>query len=205
MYVPKHFAVEDRERILQFIRDEPFGVLVSSVDGKPFATHVPFVVLEAGPQLVLGSHIARANPQWKEIAGTDVLAIFQGAHAHISAAWYERPNETVPTWNYSAVHCSGRATLAEPEVTRAILEHLVSEHEGAAGWSMEDADPAYIERMQQAIVGIAIPVEQIDAQFKYSQNRTAKDRERVLQQLAGSPRQAAQELAKDMAEFYGVS
>ena len=201
MYVPKHFSVEDREAVVRFLRSEPFGALVSNERGMPVATHVPFVVLKTEPQLVLGAHIARANPQWQDIDGTDLLAIFQGAHAHISAAWYERPQDTVPTWNYAAVHCSGRARLAGAEQTRAILQQLIDEHEGTAGWRMETAEPEYLERMQQAIVGIEIAVERIDAQFKYSQNRTAEDRARVIEHLAASDSATARQLAADMIEY----
>lgn len=200
MYVPKHFSVEDRKAVLRFLRSEPFGVLVSNEGGMPVATHVPFVVLQTEPQLVLGAHVARANPQWRKIDGTNVLAIFQGAHAHISAAWYERPQDTVPTWNYAAVHCSGRARLASAEQTRAILQQLVDEHEGESGWRMETATPEYLARMQQAIVGIEIAVERIDAQFKYSQNRTAEDRARVIEHLAASDSATARQLAADMIE-----
>lgn len=200
MYVPKHFSVEDRETVLRFLRSEPFGVLVSNEGGIPVATHVPFVVLQAEPQLVLGAHVARANPQWRAIDRANVLAIFQGAHAHISAAWYERPEDTVPTWNYGAVHCSGRARLASAEQTHAILQQLVDEHEGAAGWRMETAVPEYLARVQQAIVGIEIIVERIDAQFKYSQNRTAEDRTRVIEHLSASDSANARQLAADMIE-----
>ena len=186
--------------MLHFLRSEPFGMLVSDEGGAPVATHVPFVVLQTEPQLVLGAHVARANPQWQNIDGAGVLAIFQGAHAHISAAWYERPEDTVPTWNYAAVHCSGRARLASAERTRAILQQLVNEHEGASGWRMETAAPEYLARMQQAIVGIEIAVERIDAQFKYSQNRTAEDRARVIEHLAASDSATARQLAADMIE-----
>lgn len=203
MYVPKHFSVDDREAVLRYLRNEPFGILVSNEAGMPVATHVPFVVLQNEPQLMLGAHVARANPQWQKIDGANALAIFQGAHAHISGAWYERPQDTVPTWNYAAVHCSGSARLASAEQTRAIIQRLVDEHEGASGWRMETAAPEYLARMQQAIVGIEIAVERIEAQFKYSQNRTAEDRARVIARLGASDFASARQLSADMKAYYG--
>lgn len=202
MYVPKHFATADRRTVVEFIRDDPFGILVSGIGGRPFATHAPFVIIAGDPQLVLGLHVARANPHWKHIDATNVLAVFHGAHAHISAAWYEEPHVTVPTWNYAAVHCSGHAKIVDGTRTHAILERLVRENEGPAGWSMDSADSDYLERMQQAIVGIEIAVERIDAQFKYSQNRTEQDRCRVIEHLAASSDSGARQLAADMAAYY---
>ena len=63
--------------------------------------------------------MARANPQWRELAGQTVLAVFSGPHAYISPTWYEAPN-VVPTWNYVAVHAYGRAELVEDRA--ALLE-----------------------------------------------------------------------------------
>lgn len=202
MYVPSHFAETDRARILAFLRAQPFGLLVSIAGGRPFATHVPFVVLDEGEPLVLGAHVARANPQWKSMQDAPVMAVFEGAHAHVSAAWYEHPEKTVPTWDYAAVHCSGNAAITGASLTHAILEQLVREHEGGAGWTMQTAPEAYIEQMLQAIVGIHLTVERVDAQFKYSQNRTPADRERVIAQLSQSPDPLARELAGAMREYY---
>ncbi len=202
MYVPPHFSETDPARILGFIKARPFGLLISIIDEKPFATHVPFVVLNEGSDLVLGAHVARANAQWRSIQNAAVLAVFEGAHAHVSAAWYEHPEKTVPTWNYAAVHCSGRAETASVDETRAILDRLVNENEGPAGWTMQTAPQAYIEQMLQAIVGIRIAVERVDAQFKYSQNRTEYDRARVMAHLADSSNPEARALARDMRAYY---
>ncbi|HEV3153443.1 MAG TPA: FMN-binding negative transcriptional regulator [Candidatus Baltobacteraceae bacterium] len=202
MYVPAHFSVEDRERILDFIRREPFGILVSQVEGLPFATHVPFVPLSGGEPLVLGTHVARANPQWQGVQAGTVLAIFHGPHAHVSAAWYAQPQKTVPTWNYSAVHCYGTARLADRATTLQILERLVARHEGPEGWSFDAADPAAIDRMLPAIVGIEVTVERVQAQFKFSQNRSIEDRHSVIAHLSESDYAPARALAADMSAFY---
>jgi transcriptional regulator len=198
MYVPKHFAVTDRAQLFSFIRAHAFGILVSAVDGGPVATHVPFVLLEQGERVRLGLHVAKANPHWQSIDGAQVLAIFHGSHGLVSGSSYAQPEQTVPTWNYSAVHCTGRATIASPEQTHRILETLVHEQEGPGGWSMREANGEYVERMRRAIVGIEIAVTSIEGAFKYSQNRNEDDRRRVLERLDGS----SPDLARDMRDYY---
>lgn len=183
MYVPKHFAVSDRAELTRFIKAHPFGILVSVSDGQPVATHVPFVLLNEGEGLTLGLHVARANSQWRSLEGADVLAIFQGAHAFVSASWYEQPQRSVPTWDYSAVHCRGRASLSDAATTDCILRALVEQHEGESGWSMDIAEPDYLERMKRGIVGIEISVTSIEGAFKLSQNRSEIERERVAAEL----------------------
>ncbi len=196
MYAPKHFAVEDRAALLAFIRREPFGILVSSDAGVPIATHVPAVILREDDALVLGLHLAKVDPQWKNLDGQPVLAIFHGAHAMISASWYAQPERSVPTWNYSAVHCSGTAHLTDADGTREILERTVEQLEPS--WRMESADAEYVGRMQQAIVGVRIRVTRIEGVFKHSQNRMPDDRKRVIEALAASPRAMDRELAQEM-------
>lgn len=64
MYIPAAFAESDLSKLHDFIEQNSFGVLVSQVDGLPFATHLPFLLdRTAGPHGSLICHVARANPQ----------------------------------------------------------------------------------------------------------------------------------------------
>jgi len=197
MYVPKHFAVEDRNALIAFIEREPFAIVVSIDSGLPTASHVPIVVLESDP-LVLGLHVAKANTQWQTLEGASALAVFNGPHALISASWYAQPRQNVPTWNYSAVHCTGTAHIASAGETRKILERMVAQFEPS--WRIEDADEDYIARMQQAIVGIRLCVDRMVGVAKFSQNRTPDDRARVIAALNGSARAMDKEVAAIMSE-----
>jgi len=197
VYVPKHFAVRDRDA-LAFMEREPFGIVVSVESGVPVATHVPIIVLEREPQLTLGLHVAKANPQWQMLEGVPTLAIFHGPHALVSASWYAQPQQDVPTWDYSAVHCTGTAHIASASETREILDRTVAQLDPA--WRIEDADADYIARMQQAIVGVRIVVDRTDGVAKFSQNRTVDDRLRVIDALSRSPRAMDREVAAIMEE-----
>src|SRR5262245_60082327 len=113
MYTPEHFAVDDLPTIHDFIEVHAFGIFVSQVQNKPFATHLPFLLdRTASPNGVLFGHVARANPHWRELAGQEALCIFNGPHAYVSPAWYAA-EKVVPTWNYVAVHAYGQVELVE--------------------------------------------------------------------------------------------
>jgi predicted FMN-binding regulatory protein PaiB len=46
-----HFAEPDLTSLHAFIEQHSFGLLISQVDGLPFATHLPFLLdRDAGPQ-----------------------------------------------------------------------------------------------------------------------------------------------------------
>src|SRR5262245_55708329 len=106
MYIPTAFAETDPGTLFGFIEAYSFGLLVSTHQGGPFASHLPLLLeREAGPHGTLLGHMARANPQWHDLDGQEVLAVFSGPHAYVSPTWYES-EQVVPTWNYVAVHAS---------------------------------------------------------------------------------------------------
>lgn len=184
MYIPKPFEVTDRKILTRVIQKNNFGLLINQVDGAPFATHLPFLI--EGDLLIC--HMARANPQWRSFAaGTEVLCVFQGPHAYISPRWYQSDN-TVPTWNYVAVHVYGVPEIIEdPAAALADQALLVAAQEAgqAEPWSLAERDPALIDGMLRAIVNFRIPVARIEGKFKLSQNRNEADRAGVAAALEG--------------------
>jgi transcriptional regulator len=185
MYIPAAFAETDLDRLHDFIQQNSFGLLVSQVDGLPFASHLPFLLdRTAGPHGTLVGHLARANPQWREAAGQNVLAIFSGPHAYISPTWYEA-EQVVPTWNYTAVHASGRVDVVEDEgALMGIVREMVQVYERAMPrpWSFDPAS-TFVERLVAQIVGLRIEVEKIEGKFKLNQNHPAERRQKVVRAL----------------------
>jgi transcriptional regulator len=171
LYVPSHFAENDRDVQLGVIRAHPFGILTSLVDGGLMSTHIPFLI--EGDALL--AHVARANPHWRAFDGTtEAQAIFSGPHAYVSPAWYEK-RPAVPTWNYVAVHVTGRPmVIADPAVARALLMRLAATFD--ANWRMENEPEAFLDGMMKGIVAFTLPIERIEGKFKLSQNREAADR-----------------------------
>jgi transcriptional regulator len=111
-YIPASFQISDAAEIHAFMRKHSFAMLVTQDEGGMTATHLPLLFdADVGPHGTLLGHMARANPQWRGIAG-EALAVFPGPHAYVSPTWYEAPG-TVPTWNYVAVHAYGPLQLVE--------------------------------------------------------------------------------------------
>src|SRR5690242_2384330 len=125
MYMPAAFREEDRATIVDFMRRYSFATLVSMDGATLVASHVPVAVQDRDGALTIVGHVARANAHWKAFASGETLAIFTGPHAYVSPAWYEE-RESVPTWNYAAVHAYGRATAVQygdaPDALREIMD-----------------------------------------------------------------------------------
>ncbi len=176
MYLPKLFQEDDLEAIHRWIRDASFATLVTTgTDGAPQASHLPFLLdASRGPFGVLRAHMARANPQWQRLEACQVLVIFQGPHGYISPRWYGS-GESVPTWNYIAVHAYGQPRLLDSGEAEAAVRDLVTtfEGDGPEAWRMDGLSERYIEGMLKGIVAFEIPIDRIEAKAKLSQNRPA--------------------------------
>ncbi|MEP4190003.1 MAG: FMN-binding negative transcriptional regulator, partial [Sneathiella sp.] len=95
----------------------------------------------------------------------------------------------VPTWNYVAVHASGRARILSGEAdVIAVLKRLTAENEGdrANPWSLEEIEAKRISAMTKAIVAFEIPVDHLEAKAKLGQNKSAEDKQALVSASAGS-------------------
>lgn len=185
MYIPAAFAETDLATLHAFIEQHSFGLLVSQVDERPFATHLPFLLdREAGSRGRLIGHVARANPQWRDLSAQTVLAVFSGPHAYISPTWYQA-EDVVPTWNFTAVHAYGRVQVVEDEsglldIVRKLTD--VFERSLPQPWRF-DSSSTFRQRMLAQIVGFRIEIETIEGKWKLSQNQPVERRENVIRAL----------------------
>ena len=195
MYIPAAFDVSDQVALFAFAERHSFATLVTTHGDGPFATHLPLLLdRDVGAKGTIVGHVARANPQWRDAAGQTALVIYQGAHAYVSPTWYAEPN-TVPTWNYEAVHAYGTLTLMEdPAELTALVARMVDVYERSMPepWKFDSAAPMVAGLVKQ-IVGFRIEVERWEGKSKLNQNHSQERRERViaaLEQLAGEDEQA---------------
>lgn len=189
MYTPGSFREQELSKLHALMRRYSFAVMFSQHEGVPVATHVPFLVDETrGENGTLIAHIARANPHWKMFdKDTEVLVVFQGPHAYISPSYYV-DQETVPTWNYAAVHVYGTPLLVhDPAALRPMVNALVEVHETAihSPWDRRLAEPE-MDIDLQAIVGIEISIRRIEGKYKFNQNRSLDDQKGVIHALEHS-------------------
>lgn len=195
MYIPSHFLETDSEKISQFIKTHPLGLLVANIDGDLIGNHLPFMApagnIAVGVKLI--SHTAKANPIWK-VGETQqkVLLVFSGYETYISPSSYATKKEThkvVPTYNYLSVHIKGTlSAIQDEEGKHRIVNILTDQMESRRKdpWAVTDAPKDYIETMLANIVGIELLIEKIEAKWKISQNRPARDRQGVIEDLRGN-------------------
>jgi transcriptional regulator len=205
MYEPPLHRNEDIAAQHALIRSHPLGLLISHGASGLLANAIPFLIDADGSKFGrLRAHVARANPQWRDLQTADeALVVFQGVQHYVTPSWYETKRETgkvVPTWNYLIVQARGRPIVTDDAVwLRDQIEALTrhKETERAQPWEVGDAPEDFIAAQMRAIVGIEIEITDLKGKWKASQNRKAEDRAGVI---AGLQAEADPE-ASAMAEI----
>lgn len=186
MYIPKFNRLEDQNEALDFIKTFSFGTIVTSKDNVPTATHLPFLIELKNEKILLTSHFAKANGQWKDVKENQVLTIFSEPHAYVSPRNYQK-ELNVPTWNYIAVHAYGKGRLiTDTNKVKEVLENTILNYEASYKTQWDALPKDYKERMSKGIVAFEIEVEDLQAKKKLSQNKTAIEQKNIIHSLSNS-------------------
>ena len=199
MYIPVANRMNDRPRLIAFMQQYDFAILVTNgPDGLPAISYAPVMVEADDASIQLSFHLARANDHNELLkAGTPTTVIFRGPHAFISPTWYASPN-AVPTWNYTVVHASGTCeVMPDPDTVMPMLNDLTHLY--------DRTHPDYTQEghgnMLPGIVAYRMTVTTLEGKFKLGQNRPLADRVGMRQKLEASRRDDSRALAAIMKEF----
>lgn len=207
MFIPKAFERREPGDLYALIEQRPLGTLVTEIDGRLEAAHVPILAdRDIGENGQLRFHLAGMNPMCTALDGKrELLCVFVGPETYISPDWY-RTEHMVPTWNYASVHAYGKPARLDDEALCELLDDLSAVGEGRlpkTPWTTAKMPADTYAKMRGAIVGYRMPIERLEGKWKMSQNRSAGDREAVaaeLKRLGGeSPLAVAAIMAEETA------
>ncbi len=186
MYIPSTNIETNREEIVKFMKRFSFATVITSDDHYPIATHLPFLVEVKGDNVYLISHFAKANDHWKQIEDHKVLVIFSEPHAYISTKNYSKEQE-VPTWNYISVHAYGDGRLiSEEKEAFEVLEATIDNYEEEYRKQWDNFPMEYKSRMLKGIMAFEIKVTDFQAKKKLSQNKSEKEKDKIIDTLSKS-------------------
>ncbi len=196
---------EEPSVVLKMMQDNPFAIVTGfGADGYPVATHVPLEVEQRyDGKIIISGHFSRATDHAMAFeTNPNVLVIFTGPHAYVSASWYT-DTRMASTWNYITVHAKGQLRFLDDAGTYKIIKALTDRYEAASEnpASMEKMSEKYIRDNLKAIVGFEIEVQQIDNVFKLSQNRDAVSQESIIAKLSQSGDAEAISIAREMEKI----
>ncbi len=186
MYIAKINVATDREEIISFMKQFSFATIVTARDNFPTATHLPFIVTTRSDDVILTSHFAKANTQWKDLENSKVLVIFSEPNAYVSPANYNN-TLNVPSWNYISIHAYGQGKLITVvDEVYDVLEATIHNYETAYLQQWNALPKEFKVKMINGIVAFEIVVTDLQAKKKLSQNRSELEQQKIITTLSKS-------------------
>lgn len=186
MYNLPYYKEKDAAVVIDFIRQNPFGILMGvDAEQRPVATQVPFLFSEREGVLYLRGHMMKGNDHHKAfLENSNALVLFTGPHCYVSASWYSNPQQG-STWNYMTVHAKGEFRFLDDSELPGLLNELTAfyEKEDSAA-SYQHIPQDYISRMVKAISAFEIKVTSMDHVFKLSQGRDKESFDNIVSKLS---------------------
>ena len=210
MYNLPYFKEKDQKVLIEFIHQHPFA-LVCGCDAsmKPVASQIPVFFEEKDGKLILSGHIMRQTDHHKAfMQNPNVLCVFTGPHAYVSATWYTNPNQA-STWNYMSVQVKGQMRFLDEQALVEVLRKTSLHFEGYntnSPTAMDNLPVEYLEKLMKAIVAFEVEVEEMDHVFKLSQNKDLESFENIvskLQEGSADDRAVATEMLKRKNQLFG--
>ncbi|HEX8334195.1 MAG TPA: FMN-binding negative transcriptional regulator [Segetibacter sp.] len=187
MYNLPYFKEQDQQVVLDFIHQHPFAFITGCDEhNKPVATQIPVFIEERNGKLFLSGHIMKAQDHHKAFEkNPNVLCVFTGQHAYVSATWYDDPHQA-STWNYMSVHVRGKLRFLDEQALIDVLRKTTLHFEKNNKESttvFDNLSEEYTSRLMKAIVAFEVEVEEMNNVFKLSQNRDKKSYHNIIEKL----------------------
>ncbi len=180
------FHTETAQSNAAFARARAFGLLAVNGSDAPMMAHVPFLLDAEAAQIHL--HLVRSNPIARALRDGPLPArlAVSGPDSYVSPDWYEVPDQ-VPTWNYVAVHLTGKLALMPDETLHTMLDaqssHFEDQLRPKTPWTTDKMSPDVMARMMRQIVPCQMQVTAIDGTWKLNQNKPDDVRLRAADQI----------------------
>ncbi|MFN5309175.1 MAG: FMN-binding negative transcriptional regulator [Candidatus Kapaibacterium sp.] len=209
MYKFSYFKENDKQRMFDFIEQNPFAFMTGSfLSGNQVATQIPILLEERDGEIFLQGHIMRNTDHHKAFCeNPQVLIVFTGPNCYVSASWYSNP-QIGSTWNYMSVHIAGNITFMNNDELAVLMRKLTLKFENGNTESptfFDNLPDNFLQKMMPAIIGFEIKPNRIENIFKLSQNRDEQSYLNIiskLQKIGGDSELIAQEMIKRKAEIF---
>ncbi|MBS1762959.1 MAG: FMN-binding negative transcriptional regulator [Bacteroidetes bacterium] len=203
MYSIPEFTVTDQQRIIEFIKANPFAIITANNPGSfPETTQVPLHVFTKEDDIYFTGHIMSKTGHHKAFeADKNVLVTFPGIQCYISASWYKKPN-VASTWNYMTVFACGELEFLNDTETIKELKRITDVYEKDSEASFHKLPQDYVIHMARAVIAFKIKVNKFHAIFKLSQNHSDETRINIIRNLRerkeGNDLLMAEEMEKEL-------
>ena len=187
MYNYPHYKEQDKEKILDFMRQHPFVTLIGYDNNRIELTQVPVLVEERDEKIFIVGHIAKRSDHEKAFEkNPNVLVLFTGPHVYVSGSWYSGNPHQASTWNYISIHARGQIKFQDENTLVGLLKKLSLHFENgniSSSTIYDNLPDVYKQKLIKAIVAFEIEVTELENVYKLSQNRDEKSYDTIVEKL----------------------
>ncbi|MCO5229862.1 MAG: FMN-binding negative transcriptional regulator [Chitinophagales bacterium] len=169
MYISSEYQFHDIATIEKVLKAYPFGLLFCEAS----VTHIPFNLHFEEGSVFLEGHVAANNPL-VNFDGKECICVFNGPNAYISTKNYSRTN-SVPTWDYLAVHWYGKIEFLDEKENIRIVEDLMRQTSQQDLEAYYNVSKEYTQRLLKGICSFRILPTKIEGIAKMSQDRSPSE------------------------------
>lgn len=194
MYPPKHFVETDMKQLHVLVKRFPLAIILmpnihSDLNN---VCHVP--VLYDDIKKVFIAHVAKQNPL-SQLHNTQVQLLFNGDNSYLSPSY--SGNKTLPSWLYTSALIRAKVCIVKSEeqkekIMRALTTHFEQGFEPM--WNINELPKAKREIMYQKLSFIEFSPLHWQGNYKLSQNKPAKVRDKIKQSLIRANKNTLAEL-----------
>jgi transcriptional regulator len=129
MYNLPHFKEKDQQKVIDFMKQHPFAMLIATADNRAFASQIPLMFDERDGKIIFSGHMMKKQDHQQALEkNPEVLVVFTGPHTYVSASWYSNPHQA-STWNYMSVHARGHLKFMDEKGLEDLLRRLTLQYE----------------------------------------------------------------------------
>lgn len=188
MYNYPHYKESDLQKVVEFMQQHPFVMLIGQdADKRIVATQVPVLLDERNGKLFISGHLAKKMDHERAFATNPAaLIVFTGPHTYVSGTYYTGNLQQASTWNYISIHARGSIKWMNDDELITFLKRFTLHFEkgNTASTTIYDNLPAdYLDKLVKAIVGFEIEITELDNVHKLSQNRDEKSYDNIVAEL----------------------
>jgi transcriptional regulator len=198
---PHHF-VDDPAVVRRLIRENPWGILVSTHNDQLVASHYPMLLDDDSEELAVFTHVGRPDEKVHGFRQREIMLIVQGVHGYISPSWYAPGATRAPTWNFAVAHCYGIPQILDEDTNLSTLARLVEHFERHVEEPMM-LDPEWAVPVARGTVGIRLPISRFVCKVKMSQDKDPETQRRVIDALRAPGGYHNPRLADEMERVLG--
>ncbi len=177
----KEFEVKERERINEVLKNAEIGYLsFNGPDGWPRVTPLNFVY--EGRILWHGAIAGERFDCLKHDPRATFVAV--SAQLYLPSHLLSEENATAATAAFKSVLVRGRCqSIEDPEEKCSILNLLMEKYQPEGRFKkVSPEDPMY-EKVLRATGVYALTVEEVSGKFKFCQNKSKEDRQKIVGKL----------------------